>query len=232
MVTASSETCIEGLVPTDAKIDRQRNPSAENELEIGEGSTPEGQSPPYTPPQENLLHPTCTCPRRREPVNQTETATTSPPDGTDWKKVAKVVGGVALVGAAVPTLAVAGVAAALPVIGFGTGGVIGGSIAAGIQSTLYGAFTGGLFSVFQSAGATIVAPAALEVVAAAGAATIGGRMIGAAAEEESEERERDVNGRTDTRVDCACAQCVCDAFCACACRKWQRRRLDEETLRT
>ncbi|TBU25877.1 hypothetical protein BD311DRAFT_790155 [Dichomitus squalens] len=215
MVTASSETCVEGLVPTDAKIDRQRNPSAENELEIGEDSTPEGQ-----PLQENLLQPTCTCPRRREPVHQTETATTSPPDGTDWKKVAKVVGGVALVGAAVPTLAVAGVAAALPVIGFGTGGVIGG------------AFTGGLFSVFQSAGATILAPAALEVVAAAGAATIGGRMIGAAAEEESEERERDVNGRTDTRVDCACAQCVCDAFCACACRKWQRRRLDEETLRT
>ena len=38
----------------------------------------------------------------------------------------------------------------LGAIGFGPAGVIAGSLAAGIQSIFYGAFTGGIFAVVQS----------------------------------------------------------------------------------
>ncbi|KAM5538407.1 hypothetical protein V8D89_008009 [Ganoderma adspersum] len=42
----------------------------------------------------------------------------------------------------------------LGLLGFTKAGVAAGSIAAWVQSTFYGAFTCGLFSVLQSAGAT------------------------------------------------------------------------------
>ncbi|KAH9912139.1 uncharacterized protein BXZ73DRAFT_107583 [Epithele typhae] len=82
-------------------------------------------------------------------------------------------GGGLLVLAAVPTIAVAGAALALPAIGFASTGVVGGSIAAGLQSVVYGGATGGMFAALQSAGATVVAPAAAHVVAAASSAGLG-----------------------------------------------------------
>ena len=55
-------------------------------------------------------------------------------------------------------------AVALPVgllaAGFGAGGIVAGSAAAGIQSAVYGGATTGLFSIFQSFGAAGV-PAAI-----------------------------------------------------------------------
>jgi len=48
-------------------------------------------------------------------------------------------------------------AAILGAVGFGSGGVTAGSIAASLQSAIYGGATGGVFSVLQSLGATTVA---------------------------------------------------------------------------
>jgi len=48
---------------------------------------------------------------------------------------------------------------AVNAVGFTSSGVAAGSLAAGLQSLVYGAYTGGLFSVLQSIGATaVVAP--------------------------------------------------------------------------
>jgi hypothetical protein len=44
---------------------------------------------------------------------------------------------------------------AIPRLGFGVGGVVAGSVAAGVQSAVYGGATGGLFSVLQASGATL-----------------------------------------------------------------------------
>ena len=71
-------------------------------------------------------------------------------------------------GVAVITGATAVVAApaVLSAVGFTAGGVAAGSVAASIQSVFYGASTGGVFSVLQSAGAA--------GIGAAGNAAIGG----------------------------------------------------------
>jgi len=57
-------------------------------------------------------------------------------------------------------------ALAVPLAGFTTSGVAAGSLAASVQSTMYGAYTSGAFSVFQSWGATAAwaAPAQVGVV--------------------------------------------------------------------
>jgi len=47
------------------------------------------------------------------------------------------------------------------------------SIAAFLQSVIYGGATGGLFSVFQSLGATAVAPPLFQTLAGLGTATAG-----------------------------------------------------------
>ena len=64
------------------------------------------------------------------------------------------------------TAAVVAAPAALSAVGFTAGGVAPGSIAAFIQSVFYGAYTGGVFSVLQSAGAA--------GISATGNAAIGG----------------------------------------------------------
>ena len=119
----------------------------------------------------------------------------------------KTIGGAALVAVAAPTLAVATAAVALPIIGFGAAGVAAGtsslsldavcckdlveliidagSIAASIQSVFYGGATCGVFSVLQSVGATIAAPAVGSVLTAATTATVGGGLIVKAAREGS-----------------------------------------------
>ena len=66
-------------------------------------------------------------------------------------------------------------ALAIPLVGFGVRGVAAGSFAAATQSAVYGGATCGLFSVLQSAGATL----AWVPVCAAGAAAagIGGAIL-------------------------------------------------------
>ena len=71
-------------------------------------------------------------------------------------------------------LVIAGSVAApalLPVVGFTAAGVAGGSVAAGVQSAVYGAYTTGVFSVLQSAGTGAIAANA-AVIAWGG--TLGG----------------------------------------------------------
>ncbi|KAH6904003.1 hypothetical protein BKA70DRAFT_1403770 [Coprinopsis sp. MPI-PUGE-AT-0042] len=53
---------------------------------------------------------------------------------------------------------------ALGAVGFTTGGVAAGSFAAAWQSAVLGPMTGGVFSVLQSAGATMGSPAAAKAV--------------------------------------------------------------------
>ena len=60
---------------------------------------------------------------------------------------------------------------ALPLLGFTAAGVAAGSIAATSQSVLYGAFTGGVFSVFQSMGALGVSAGVSATMAMFGFAT-------------------------------------------------------------
>ena len=57
--------------------------------------------------------------------------------------------------------------AALGAAGFGSTGVVAGSIATAVQSVVYGGATGGLFALCQSAGAT-------GVIGSAATAAIGG----------------------------------------------------------
>jgi len=62
--------------------------------------------------------------------------------------------------------------------GFSAVGPVAGSLAAGIQSYVYGATTGGVFSIVQGFAMTSV-PAAAHVLAGGGAAIIGGlKMLG------------------------------------------------------
>ncbi|KAI0652771.1 hypothetical protein C8Q79DRAFT_1005936 [Trametes meyenii] len=102
--------------------------------------------------------------------------------------VLRFLGACALV-AATPVIVTAGAAIVLPVIGFTSAGVAAGSIAAGVQSAVYGGATCGVFSLLQSAGATIAAPAAMEVVAALGTAAMGARMIQGGGNGDGEEGE-------------------------------------------
>ena len=48
-----------------------------------------------------------------------------------------------------------------------------GSIAAGLQSAIYGGATGGVFSAFQALGATMVAPPLIAAFGGVGAAAAG-----------------------------------------------------------
>ncbi|KAJ3548390.1 hypothetical protein NMY22_g1283 [Coprinellus aureogranulatus] len=95
--------------------------------------------------------------------------------GWNWKKVA----GIALIVAGAAVLVPAVGILALNAIGFTSGGVAAGSLAALIQSVFYGAATGGAFSVFQMLGATAALSAieaAVLTAAATGAVQMGRRM--------------------------------------------------------
>ncbi|KAF9789702.1 hypothetical protein BJ322DRAFT_552305 [Thelephora terrestris] len=56
------------------------------------------------------------------------------------------------------------IAGALGAVGFTSAGVAAGSLAATVQSVVYGGATGGLFSLLQSAGATMVLPSAGTII--------------------------------------------------------------------
>ena len=102
-----------------------------------------------------------------------------------------------------------------------------GSIAAAIQSSVYGGATCGLFSVLQSVGATIAAPSLLSIAAAAGVAAAGGSAIADGVEDSDEGGEgangANGGGQDAAQVQCACVACVCREDCECACRRRQRR---------
>jgi Fascin domain len=81
------------------------------------------------------------------------------------------IGGTLIATGAILTLG----AVAVPLAGFGVGGVMAGSTAAAAQSAFYGGATTGLFSILQSAGATL---AWVPVCASgAAAATTGGVIL-------------------------------------------------------
>ncbi|KAF5316775.1 hypothetical protein D9619_006715 [Psilocybe cf. subviscida] len=80
--------------------------------------------------------------------------------------IAAVAGGLVVL---IPALTVA----IVNVVGFTAGGVALGSLAAAVQSSVYGGLTSGIFSVLQSFGATATATAPAGL-AAAGAAVAGG----------------------------------------------------------
>ena len=65
----------------------------------------------------------------------------------------------------------------LSAAGFTAGGVAAGSVAAAAQSAIYGGFTGGVFSVLQSAGAAGIGLAGNAAIGATGA-TVGGVLSG------------------------------------------------------
>ncbi|KAF5349612.1 hypothetical protein D9756_008840 [Leucocoprinus leucothites] len=89
-----------------------------------------------------------------------------------------------------------GSAAALPLIGipllgaigFTSTGIAGGSVAAGLQSAVYGGATGGVFSVFQSIGARAAFPVAYNFVAGA----IGAGAAAAAGQGGTSDGDRDL----------------------------------------
>jgi len=88
--------------------------------------------------------------------------------------------GAGVIGAAAPAIAVAGVQG----IGFGTGGIVAGSTAAGMMAAEGSVAAGGTVATLQSIGATgaLSAGAAIGVVAigiVVGAAIIGGGVYGA-----------------------------------------------------
>nr|VWO97962.1 Potassium/sodium efflux P-type ATPase [Ganoderma boninense] len=194
----------------------------------GSGSPTTIPPPPSTSSGAPKRPPRCTCPRAGDADHPGDAAATDsdPPSegtaGTDWGKKLK---GAALVAIAAPTLAVAGATIALPVLGFASTGVVGGLIAAAVQSAVYGGATGGLFSVMQSVGAPIVAPSLMSTVTAGGAATLGLNMI-AGGDQRPEEGEGDDgdddDGEDGAQVPCSCVACVCDTDCECACRRQQR----------
>lgn len=63
---------------------------------------------------------------------------------------------------------------ALAAVGFGTGGVVASSVAASVQSVVYGAWTTGVFSTCQSIGATQVVPLAVSATGGACASVVTG----------------------------------------------------------
>merc|ERR1712002_817383 len=75
--------------------------------------------------------------------------------------------GPTLIGAAVGLVAAPIV---LPVLGFGATGITAGSLAAGVQSVLYGGATSGAFAALQSAGVAGVSAVTAGILGSAGAA--------------------------------------------------------------
>ncbi|EAU83179.2 hypothetical protein CC1G_07861 [Coprinopsis cinerea okayama7 len=82
----------------------------------------------------------------------------------------------------------------LNALGFGAGGVVGGSIAATIQSIFYGGATTGLFSILQSIGATAAAPTVGSMIASASAVGAGAVMVSGSSEEPDGDEEEESSG--------------------------------------
>ncbi|KAL0564683.1 hypothetical protein V5O48_017356 [Marasmius crinis-equi] len=85
---------------------------------------------------------------------------------------ARIAGGGLIAGGSTFLFPNAGIAT-LNALGFTSAGVAADSVAAGVQSFVYGGATTGLFSVCQSIGATTVLASPVGIVLATGAVTAG-----------------------------------------------------------
>ena len=101
---------------------------------------------------------------------------------SEWK-----VGKGAAIGLAVGGAAVLGTPLIVGVVGFGSAGVAGGSLAASVQGIAYGGSTSGLFSICQSVGAAGLSTVTTTVVPAASCALGGLVSKFSGAREEKEE---------------------------------------------
>jgi len=107
---------------------------------------------------------------RKKVQEESKKLLTSPKNWSTKKKVA--------VGTGAAVAGVAGIAAIPFAMGFTAGGVLAGSIAAGIQASIGSVAAGSLFAAAQSlAATTIIGTAAPAAAAAAGAATAGGAAL-------------------------------------------------------
>ncbi|KAK1235618.1 hypothetical protein PQX77_001150 [Marasmius sp. AFHP31] len=88
------------------------------------------------------------------------------------KLIARMTGGGLIAGGSSVLLPSAGIAT-LNAVGFTSSGVAAGSLAAGLQSAIYGGATGGLFSICQSIGATAVVASPVGLALGAGAVAVG-----------------------------------------------------------
>ncbi|KAF9265523.1 hypothetical protein L218DRAFT_942878 [Marasmius fiardii PR-910] len=88
------------------------------------------------------------------------------------KLITRIIGDGLVASGSSVVLPAAGIAT-LNAVGFTSSGVAAGSLAAGIQSVLYGGATSGAFSALQSIGATAVMASPVALVLGAGALTVG-----------------------------------------------------------
>ena len=79
----------------------------------------------------------------------------------------------ALVGAGISLGAVVVAPAVLTIVGFSSGGVVAGSIAAGVQSSIGNVAAGSMFATLQSIGAIGGLPLVAKGAVTAGAAVVG-----------------------------------------------------------
>ncbi|KAF9527876.1 hypothetical protein CPB83DRAFT_855347 [Crepidotus variabilis] len=84
---------------------------------------------------------------------------------------------------------------ALNALGFTAGGVVGGSIAAGMQSTLYGGLTTGTFSTCQSIAASVAVPAIGSLGSGLGAVLTGIGILTKTSGESGSDEEENENTR-------------------------------------
>lgn len=111
---------------------------------------------------------------------------------------------------------------ALAAVGFGSGGVVAGSLAAAAQSAIGNVAAGSTFAVLQSCGAAGIPAAAQTLIGAAGA-TVGGtlaaKLSGSRTEtsdatkegneaKENQENKREEAARGAAGMKCQCAQHV------------------------
>ncbi|KAG7092613.1 hypothetical protein E1B28_008956 [Marasmius oreades] len=88
------------------------------------------------------------------------------------KLTTKIIGQGLVAGGSSVVLPTVGIAT-LNAVGFTSSGVAAGSLAAGIQSVIYGGATGGVFSALQSIGATAVMAPPVAIALGVGAITAG-----------------------------------------------------------
>ncbi|KAL0573364.1 hypothetical protein V5O48_008583 [Marasmius crinis-equi] len=111
--------------------------------------------------------------RVHKPKSESEPSSSSQQTASRKNKLlARMAGGGLIAGGSSVLLPTAGIAT-LNAVGFTSSGVAAGSLAAGIQSLVYGGATTGLFSVCQSIGATAVLASPVGIVLATGAVAAG-----------------------------------------------------------
>ncbi|KAL0564684.1 hypothetical protein V5O48_017357 [Marasmius crinis-equi] len=103
---------------------------------------------------------------------------------------ARIAGGGLIAGGSTVLLPNAGIAA-LNTVGFTSAGVAANSLAAGIQSLVYGGATTGLFSVCQSIAATAVAASPVGIVLATGAVVVGAALVATQSRGEGDGQDED-----------------------------------------